>query len=111
MNDWYSLGVALRVHPNKLQEIQNSSQGEGIQQWRMELLQHWLNSTPGASWSMIVVALGKIGHHALAARLSEKYQVPQIKSGTTLKLCLDGQSHTEANSRCDVSVCMCVHKL
>ena len=22
MNDWYSLGVALRVHPNKLQEIQ-----------------------------------------------------------------------------------------
>ena len=29
MKDWYSLGVALRVHPNELQEIQKSSPQEG----------------------------------------------------------------------------------
>ena len=67
MNDWYSLGVALRVHPNKLQEIQKSSPREGIQRWRIDLLQHWLSSTPNASWSMIVVALERIDHHVLAA--------------------------------------------
>ena len=97
MNDWYSLGVALRVHSNKLQEIQKSSPREGIQRWKLELLHYWLNSTLDASWSMIVVALEKIGHHILADRLRAKYQVP-LTTGTTLKLCLDGQSHTEANS-------------
>ena len=76
MNDWYSLGVALRVHPNKLQEIQKSSPQEGIQRWRIELLQYWLNSTPDASWKDIIVALEKIGHHTLSARLQHKYNVP-----------------------------------
>ena len=76
MNDWYSLGVALRIHPNKLQEIQKSSPQEGIQRWRIDLLQYWLNSTPDASWNDIVVALESIGHHTLSARLQHKYNVP-----------------------------------
>ena len=82
MNDWYSLGVALRVHPNKLQEIQKSSPQEGIQRWRIELLQHWLKSTPNASWSMIIMALEKIGHRVLADQLRAKYLVPQTTAGT-----------------------------
>ena len=76
MKDWYSLGVALRVHPNELQEIQKSSPQEGIQRWRIDLLQHWLDSTPDASWSMIITALEKIGHHTLSARLKLKYLPP-----------------------------------
>ena len=63
MNDWYSLGVALRISPSKLEEIQKSAPQDGIQRWRIQLLQHWLNTTPDASWSMLVIALEKIGHH------------------------------------------------
>ena len=73
MMDWYSLGVALRIHPNKLQEIQKLSPLEGIQRWRIDLLQYWLNSTPDASWNDIIVALKTIGHHTLSAKLREKY--------------------------------------
>ena len=78
MNEWYPLGVALRVHPNMLQEIQKSSPLEGIQRWRIDVLQYWLNSTPDASWNDIIVALEKIGHKALSANLREKYQVSKI---------------------------------
>ena len=78
MNDWYSLGVALRVPPSKLKEIRQSAPQEGIQYWRIELLQYWLDSTPSASWRDIITALEKIGQHTLSARLREKYQDLQI---------------------------------
>ena len=82
MSDWYSLGVALRVPPSKLKEIMQSAPQVGIQYWRIELLQYWLDSTPSASWSDIVTALEKIGHHTLSARLREKYHIPLTTSGT-----------------------------
>ena len=84
INDWYSLGVALMVPPSKLEEIQKSSPQDGIQRWRINLLQYWLNSTPDASWSMIVLALEKIGHRTLAASLRGKYCVLQTTSGTAI---------------------------
>ena len=98
MNDWYSLGVALRVHPNKLQEIQKSSPQEGIQRWKIDLLQHWLKSTTNASWSTIVTALEKIGHRVLADQLRAKYLVPQTAAGT-LYMCMFNNVH-----------CMCLSK-
>ena len=101
MNDWYSLGVALRVHPNKLQEIQKSSPREGIQRWRIDLLQHWLSSTPNASWSMIVVALERIDHHVLAARLRAKYQIPQTTLGTA-QTSVTSNSYSTGTGRRDV---------
>ena len=73
MRDWYSLGVALRINPDKLQEIQILSPHEGIPRWRIDLLHYWLNSTPDASWNDIRVALKTIGHHTLSAKLREKY--------------------------------------
>ena len=73
INDWYSLGVALMVPLSKLEEIQKSTPQEGIQRWRINLLQYWLNSTPSASWRNIVAALEKIGHHTLSAQLRDKY--------------------------------------
>ena len=78
MNDLHSLGVALKMPPGKLKEIRQSAPQEGMQYWRIELLQYWLDSTPDASWSMIITALEKIGHHTLSATLREKYQVLQI---------------------------------
>ena len=76
MRDWYSLGVALRINPDKLQEIQILSPHEGIPRWRIDLLQYWLDSTPDASWNDIIVALKTIGHHTLSAKLREKYILP-----------------------------------
>ena len=73
MNDWYSLGVTLLVPVSKLQEIMVLSPQGGIARWRIDLLQHWLDSTPTASWSDIITALEKIGHHTLSARLRTKY--------------------------------------
>ena len=81
MNDWYSLGVALLVPVSKLKEIKSSSPQEGIAQWRIDLLQYWLDSTPTASWSDIITALEKIGHHTLSARLRTKY-LPSISCST-----------------------------
>ena len=40
------------------------------------MLQHWLNSTPDASWKDIIVALKTIGHHTLSVKLREKYILP-----------------------------------
>ena len=76
MSDWYALGVALKVPPSKLKEIRQSAPQEGIQYWRIELLQYWLDSTPDASWSMIITALEKIGHHTLSARLRDNHIIP-----------------------------------
>ena len=56
-----------------LKEIKLSSPQEGTAQWRIDLLQHWLDSTPTASWSDIITALEKIGHHTLSAKLRTKY--------------------------------------
>ena len=82
MNDWYSLGVALLVPVSKLQEIMALSPLGGIARWRIDLLQHWLDSTPTASWSDIITALEKIGHRTLSARLRTKY-LPSITTTTT----------------------------
>ena len=81
MNDWYSLGVALLVPVSKLQEIMASSPQGGIARWRIDLLQYWLDSTPTASWSDIITALEKIGHHTLSARLKSKYLPPTAATG------------------------------
>ena len=80
MNDWYSLGVALLVPVSKLKEIKLSSPQEGTAQWRIDLLQYWLDSIPTASWSDIITALEKIDHHTLSARLRTKY-LPSSNTG------------------------------
>ena len=85
MNDWYSLGVALLVPVSKLQEIMVLSPQGGIARWRINLLQHWLDSTPTASWSDIITALEKIGHHTLSAILRTKY-LPSTTSTTGMRV-------------------------
>ena len=76
IDQWYFLGVVLKVPVSKLKEIQGSSPQAGISFWRIEVLYHWLQSTPHASWNDIVLALKKISQHALSARLQEKYITP-----------------------------------
>ena len=76
VDEWYFLGVVLKVPVSKLKEIQGSSPQAGIRFWRIDVLYHWLQSTPHASWNDIVSALKKIGQHTLSARLQEKYITP-----------------------------------
>ena len=76
VDEWYLLGVVLKVPVSKLKEIQGSSPQAGVRFWRIEVLYHWLQSTPHASWNDIVLALKKIGQHTLSVRLREKYITP-----------------------------------
>ena len=73
VDDWYSLGVALGVSTQKLRDIQTSNSQEGIQRWRIDMYQYWLNSTPTASWEAVISALEQLDHFTLAARLKSKY--------------------------------------
>lgn len=73
MNDWYKLGVQLRMPVAVLEQIVSQSPHGGIQRWRIDLLQRFLDSTPTASWRDIITALEKIGHRTLSARLKSKY--------------------------------------
>ena len=86
MNDWYSLGVALLVPVSKLQEIMALSPQGGIARWRIDLLQYWLDSTPTASWSDIITALEKIGHHTQSTRLRSIY-LPSTTTTTGMRVC------------------------
>ena len=85
MNDWRSLGVALRVPVGELEEIMALSPLGGIARWRIDLLEHWLSSTPTASWSDIIPALEKLGHHTLSARLRTKY-LPSVTTTTGMRV-------------------------
>ena len=73
-----------------LDSIRRSNQGAGIEVWKIEMFQRWLNRTPKASWNDIIHALKEVGHHALADELTIKYiQQPQQSAvGETNIICL-----------------------
>ena len=87
VNEWYLLGVVLKVPISEIKKIQGLSPQAGIRFWRIKVLYHWLQSTPHASWNDIVLALKKIGQHTLSARLQEKYITPYI-AGTSGMSCM-----------------------
>ena len=71
--DWFTFGVLLGVTVRKLQEIKASNPQGGVQQWKIEMFQSWLDSTPTASWEDIIRALEQADHVTLATRLRSKY--------------------------------------
>ena len=71
--DWYTLGAVLGVRVRKLREIQESNNQGGVQRWKIDMFQSWLDSTPTASWEDVIRALEQLDHLTLAARLRSKY--------------------------------------
>ena len=110
VDEWYFLGVVLKVPVSKLKEIQGSSPQAGIRFWRIDVLYHWLQSTPHASWNDIVSALKKIGQHTLSARLQEKYITPYT-AGTGMSCSTNAIVWMYSMSYCNTDCIVLIHLL
>ena len=73
MDDWYQLGTVLGVPPKLLDEIRKSSPVGGIGEWRIAMLQAWIDSKDDASWIDVIEAVKSLGHIKLATILKSKY--------------------------------------
>ena len=79
--DWYVIGAALGVPVPTLREIQASNSQGGVQRWKIDMFQTWLDSTPNASWENVIRALEQCGRVTLAVRLKSKYIRQQLSTG------------------------------
>ena len=48
VDDWYQLGTVLGVPPKRLDEIHKSNPVGGIGEWRIAMLQAWIDSKDNA---------------------------------------------------------------
>jgi len=70
--DWYQLGIKLGLVPAKLHQIEKDHPGD-TERCKVEVVDVWLQSTPGASWKHIVIALTEMGNLSTAERIELKY--------------------------------------
>ena len=111
MSSWYPLGVELRVPVAVLQQIESRSPQGGIVRWRIDLLQHWLDSTPTASWCDIITALENTGHNALSTRLRSRYSRQQTTGNISRKYY---KNHTQKDiflSKALCNNCIRIHRI
>ena len=80
--EWRQLGTQLGLQPDKLREIENENPTD-IERRKVEVVDIWRRSTPGASWRHIVTALREIGEMSTAKRVELKYvEGPTIQDTT-----------------------------
>ena len=70
--DWHQLGIRLGLLPGQLRQIEKEHPGD-IERRKVEVVDLWLQSTPGASWRHIVTALREMGELTTAERIELKY--------------------------------------
>ena len=70
--DWHQLGIQLGLPPAQLCQIEREYPG-GIERRKVEVVDLWLQSTPGASWRHIITALREMGDVTTAERMELKY--------------------------------------
>ena len=83
----------LGVPPKRLDEIRRSSPVGGTGEWRIAMLQAWMDSKPDASWVDVIEAVKNLRHIVLAAILKSKY--------------VQGPKTTEPSH--DAGICMTVY--
>ena len=95
VSKWYQLGIRLGLQPSQLRQIEQELPTD-IDRRRIEVVDLWLQSSPGASWRHIVTALREMGDLTTAERIELKY-VKGARGMTiqcnmallTIKLCID----------------------
>ena len=105
VSTWYTLGLQFLVEKNKLDEIRLSFPTEGVERWRIEMIDRYYKSGR-ASWKGVVSALREIGEHGLANHLEGKYIKPSklnLSCYTSVIL-----SYTDRGSRIMVTVIVAV---
>ena len=70
VDDWYMLGIHLDVPVPKLRQIKANT--EKTEHGRIEMFYYWLSRHTSPSWKDVIVALERMEHHALAAKLKKK---------------------------------------
>jgi len=82
---WYQLGIKLGLQPSQLRQIEQEVPTD-IDRRKIEVVDLWLQSTPGASWRHIVTALRELGDMTIAERIESKYVI--VLAGYTHAQCL-----------------------
>jgi len=72
VSKWYQLGIKLGLQPSQLHQIERQISTD-IGRRKIEVVDLWLQSTPGASWRHIVTALKEMGDSTTAERIELKY--------------------------------------
>lgn len=73
VSNWFELGLYLRVDPDALKQIEADYPHSTVRR-KSEVLHHWLNNDPDASWEKLVAALRKMGgYKKVADQIYEKY--------------------------------------
>ncbi len=74
--DWYEFGLALDLTSGILDTMKGPSKEP--KSCIMDMLKHWLKSSPDPSWEGVVAALRHpiVSNEALAKRLEDKYCTP-----------------------------------
>ena len=65
-------GVSLGVPVKKLNAIKLDDPNGGMENWKLNIFQFWLQYKPDASWNDVVRALEENDYNDLAATLSRK---------------------------------------
>ena len=72
VSKWYQLGIMLGLQPSQLHQIEQEVPTD-IDRRKTEVVDLWLQNTPGASWRHIVTVLREMGDVATAERIELKY--------------------------------------
>ena len=97
---WHQLGIKLGLQPSQLREIEHEFPTD-IDRRKVEVVDLWLQNTPGASWRHIITALKEIGDPFTAEGIEMKYV--KVKGMTTDLFSLTGDKQTGTR----LSLCLC----
>ena len=68
-DDWFTFGVLLGMPPSRLKAIQASKGQGGVQQWKVDMFQAWLDNKLDASWKDVIGVLKKLENLRLASQM------------------------------------------
>ena len=69
---WYQLWINLGLQPSQLRQIEQQFLRDS-DRCKIEVVDLWLQSTPGASWRHVITALREMGDMRTAETIEMKY--------------------------------------
>jgi len=71
-DNWYDFGMKLKVRTNKLNTIKtNHGGGGGNKECMRSVVDHWLKSTSGACWDIVISALNEMQEIRLVEEITD----------------------------------------
>ena len=79
LDDWYVFGVRLNVPVSELRKIESNPKG-GVERYKVDMLQYWLDNNVNASWKDVVRALEQTKQLKLAETVKHRFLLSTIAS-------------------------------